>query len=74
VDQGRPADEVELAIVDPLTGRHGGEIWVAGPNVAVGYLGRPDVSERTFCARLRTGDAGFVHVGGSHVADVPVVV
>lgn len=84
VDRGRPADELELAIVDPLTGTRcpdgtAGEIWVSGPNVAVGYLGRPDVSERTFCARLRgstdnflrTGDVGVVHDGGLHVAGSP---
>ncbi|HEY7592044.1 MAG TPA: AMP-binding protein [Actinophytocola sp.] len=83
LDRGRPADELELAIVDPLTATRcpdgtAGEIWLSGPNVAVGYLGRPDVSERTFCARLRgstdnflrTGDVGFVHDGGLHVADV----
>ncbi|MPZ81995.1 MAG: AMP-binding protein [Actinophytocola sp.] len=83
VDRGRPADELEVAIVDPLTATRcpdgtAGEIWVSGPNVAVGYLGRPDVSERTFCARLRgstdnflrTGDLGFLHDGGLHVTDV----
>lgn len=83
LDRGRPADQLEVAIVDPLTATRcpdgtAGEIWVSGPNVAVGYLGRPDVSERTFCARLRggtdnflrTGDLGFLHDGGLHVADV----
>ncbi|HEY0451854.1 AMP-binding protein [Actinophytocola sp.] len=82
VDRGRPADELEVAIVDPLTATRcpdgtAGEIWVSGPNVAVGYLGRPDVSERTFCARLRgstdnflrTGDLGFLHDGGLHVTE-----
>lgn len=82
LDRGRPADELEVAIVDPLTATRcpdgtAGEIWVSGPNVAVGYLGRPDASERRFCARLhgstdnflRTGDVGFVHDGGLHVAD-----
>ncbi|HEV7649119.1 MAG TPA: AMP-binding protein [Actinophytocola sp.] len=82
LDRGRPADELEVAIVDPLTGTRcpdgtAGEIWVSGPNVAVGYLGRPDVSEHRFCARLtgstdnflRTGDVGFVHDGGLHVAE-----
>jgi acyl-CoA synthetase (AMP-forming)/AMP-acid ligase II len=83
VDRGRPADELEVAIVDPLTATRcpdgtAGEIWVSGPNVTVGYLGRPDVSERTFCARLRgsadnflrTGDVGFVYDGGLHVTDL----
>lgn len=82
LDRGRPADELQVAIVDPLTATRcpdgtAGEIWVSGPNVAVGYLGRPEVSERRFCARLRgstdnflrTGDVGFVHHGGLHVAD-----
>ncbi|MGH3759115.1 AMP-binding protein [Actinophytocola sp.] len=82
LDRGRPADELEVVIVDPLTATRcpdgtAGEIWVAGPNVAAGYLGRPGASERTFCARLRgstdnflrTGDVGFVHDGGLHVTD-----
>ncbi|MEV6926599.1 fatty acyl-AMP ligase [Dactylosporangium sp. NPDC051485] len=47
-----------------------GEIWVAGPCVAGGYLGRPELSEEVFRARirggdgtphLRTGDLGFLH-------------
>jgi acyl-CoA synthetase (AMP-forming)/AMP-acid ligase II len=80
LDRGRPADELDVVIVDPLTATRcpdgtAGEIWVSGPNVAVGYLGRPEASERTFCARLRgstdnylrTGDLGFVHDGGLHV-------
>jgi acyl-CoA synthetase (AMP-forming)/AMP-acid ligase II len=81
LDRGQPADELEIAIVDPLTATRcpdgtAGEIWVSGPNVAVGYLGRPETSEHTFCARLhgstdnflRTGDLGFLHRGGLHVA------
>lgn len=79
-DRGRPVADLDIAIVDPLTATRcpdgtAGEVWVSGPNVAVGYLGRPDVSERTFCARLRgsaenylrTGDFGFVHDGGLHL-------
>lgn len=79
-DRGRAAEELDIVIVDPLTATRcpdgtAGEIWVSGPNVAVGYLGRPEASERTFCARLRgstdnylrTGDLGFVHDGGLHV-------
>ncbi|HEX2130746.1 MAG TPA: AMP-binding protein [Actinophytocola sp.] len=83
IDRGRPADEVDVAIVDPLTATRcpdgtAGEIWVSGPTVAVGYLGKPEASERTFCARLhgstdnylRTGDLGFLHDGGLHVTDL----
>lgn len=80
LDRGRAPDELDVVIVDPLTATRcpdgtAGEIWVSGPTVAVGYLGRPQDSERTFCARLRgstdnylrTGDLGFVHDGGLHV-------
>lgn len=82
VDRGRPVTDVDIAIVDPLTGTRcpdgiAGEVWVSGPNVAVGYLGRPEASERTFCARLRgstenylrTGELGFRHAGGLHLAE-----
>jgi acyl-CoA synthetase (AMP-forming)/AMP-acid ligase II len=46
-----------------------GEIWVSGPNVALGYWRNPDATEATFAARiagedkrawLRTGDLGFL--------------
>jgi acyl-CoA synthetase (AMP-forming)/AMP-acid ligase II len=82
LDLGRPAQDVAVAIVDPLTATRcpdgtAGEVWVAGPSVAVGYLGRPGASERTFCARLRgstdnylrTGHFGFVRDGGLHLAE-----
>jgi acyl-CoA synthetase (AMP-forming)/AMP-acid ligase II len=82
VDRGRAVSELDVAIVDPLTATRcpdgtTGEVWVAGPNVAAGYLGRPMTSEQTFCARLRgstenylrTGELGFLHNGGLHLAD-----
>lgn len=48
-----------------------GEIWVAGPSVALGYWQRPEESEYTFHAHLqdgsgpflRTGDLGFMQKG-----------
>ncbi len=49
-----------------------GEVWVAGPSVALGYWRRDDVTQEIFKARLaesgegpflRTGDLGFVHEG-----------
>ncbi|WP_234812349.1 fatty acyl-AMP ligase [Mycolicibacter longobardus] len=66
----------DVLIVDPETRlRCGpdevGEIWVAGPSVAVGYWERPEETEHAFHARLadpgqessgpylRTGDLGF---------------
>ncbi len=85
VASGLPADQV-VRIVDQDTrtelpaGRIG-EIWVHGPNVAVGYWNRPDKSAETFGAELdtptagtppgpwlRTGDLGFFHDGQLHIA------
>jgi natural product biosynthesis luciferase-like monooxygenase protein len=49
-----------------------GEIWVSGPSVGQGYFGLPELTERTFAARLagsneglflRTGDLGFLYEG-----------
>ena len=81
-DHGPAVSEMDIAIVDPLTATRcpdgiAGEVWVAGPNVAVGYLGRPEASEETFCARLRgssdnylrTGHFGFVRDGGLHLIE-----
>ncbi|NUR32643.1 MAG: aminotransferase class I/II-fold pyridoxal phosphate-dependent enzyme [Gemmatimonadaceae bacterium] len=76
VASGEPIAEQTVAIVDPDTGtRCGsneiGEIWVAGPSVAVGYWERPEASAATFHARLagsgqsflRTGDLGVLMRG-----------
>ena len=72
VSCGQPV--TSTVIVDPETlepcppGRVG-EIWVAGPDVAMGYWNQPGETERTFGARLRgaasgrflrTGDLGFL--------------
>ena len=71
---GAVAPGTEVAIVHPRTRRRVepgrvGEIWVAGPQVAAGYWGRPRETARTFRARLtgearggwlRTGDLGFL--------------
>jgi acyl-CoA synthetase (AMP-forming)/AMP-acid ligase II len=82
VDLGPAMPDTDIAIVDPLTATRcpdgiAGEVWVAGPNVAVGYLGRPGASERTFCARLRgstdnylrTGQSGFLRDGRLHLTE-----
>ncbi|WP_213289371.1 non-ribosomal peptide synthetase [Bradyrhizobium sp. sGM-13] len=50
-----PADEI-------------GEIWVAGPSVALGYWNNPEATQKAFVERdgarwLRTGDLGFVKNG-----------
>lgn len=74
---GAPAPGTRVAIVDPLTlapQRDGavGEVWVAGPQVGAGYLGRPDATRSSFgarldaypgCAFLRTGDLGTMDRG-----------
>ena len=73
---GRPADDHQLAIVEPetvekLPPNRVGEIWVSGPSVAQGYWNHPKNTGRTFQAFLasgegpflRTGDLGFVHEG-----------
>ena len=57
-----------------------GEIWVHGGNVATGYWQKPDVSARTFGAKivdpsegtpegpwLRTGDSGFLSDGELYI-------
>ena len=76
---GQPR-QTDLAIVDPVTYQpcgpdEIGEIWVAGPNVALGYWNRPEETAATFGAVLaepgdpsrgpflRTGDLGFLCAG-----------
>lgn len=85
VSSGVPVLDTRVCAVDPATlelcppGRVG-EIWISGPCVADGYLGKPGLSEETFRARikggsalaaeetyLRTGDLGFVHHGELYV-------
>jgi acyl-CoA synthetase (AMP-forming)/AMP-acid ligase II len=75
---GRALMGEEIAIVDPesrvrLADARVGEIWVSGPNVALGYWRNPEATEATFAARiagedkrvwLRTGDLGFLDESG----------
>jgi amino acid adenylation domain-containing protein/non-ribosomal peptide synthase protein (TIGR01720 family) len=79
---GQSTDGVEVVVADPETGRRSapdrvGEIWVAGPGVARGYWGQPELSGQVFAARLadepeagpflRTGDLGFLRDGELYV-------
>jgi long chain fatty acid CoA FadD26 len=72
------ARQVDVRIVSPETRTENpadaiGEIWVHGPNVATRYWRNPELTQRTFGARLqnptpgtpegpwlRTGDLGFI--------------
>ncbi|ARF58001.1 fatty acyl-AMP ligase [Streptomyces gilvosporeus] len=81
VSAGVTVPGTRLRIVEPGSRtargeRQVGEIWLAGPCVATGYLDRPEESAETFGARvagesttayLRTGDLGFVHDGELYV-------
>jgi FkbH-like protein len=74
---GRPADNLDVVIVDPRTyipcpSGAVGEIWLSGPSVARGYWNRALETEQTFSACLvacpekhflRTGDLGFLFQG-----------
>ena len=74
---GENLPDQRVVIADPKTRRPNsegqvGEVWVAGPSVALGYWRRADVTKEVFKARLaesgegpflRTGDLGFVHGG-----------
>ncbi len=74
---GRPRGGQRVVIVDPETRTRCrtdevGEIWVAGPDVAQGYWGKPELSEAVFSVSLsetdegpflRTGDLGFLRSG-----------
>jgi acyl-CoA synthetase (AMP-forming)/AMP-acid ligase II len=78
---GRPTSGVTITIVDPATRTPVakgavGEIWIAGPSVAVSYWNQPAATEAQLRARLaggdetphlRTGDLGFLHEGQLYV-------
>jgi amino acid adenylation domain-containing protein len=75
---GRPLDNVDLLLLDrsgrPVPPGIAGEIHVGGPGLARGYLGRPDLTARSFVPHTgagqpgqrlyRTGDLGLLAVDG----------
>jgi acyl-CoA synthetase (AMP-forming)/AMP-acid ligase II len=68
---GRPMPSTELRVVDPDSGAdrgpgERGELWLRGPQVMAGYLGRPDATAAMLDAAgwLRTGDLGLVDDDG----------
>jgi acyl-CoA synthetase (AMP-forming)/AMP-acid ligase II len=74
---GRVMPGTELRVVDPrtradLAAGERGELWVRGPQVMAGYLGRPEATAEILDADgwLRTGDLGHVdHDGNVFVTD-----
>src|SRR6266571_6356936 len=74
---GQSLGEQKIVIVHPETlsrclPDEVGEIWISGPNIAQGYLNRPEDTNQTFRAYLkdtgegpflRTGDLGFLKDG-----------
>lgn len=79
---GTPLDGVELRLVDEEGREAGpgamGEVWVRGPNVFAGYLGRPDATREAMTEEgfFRTGDLavadpdGFVRIVGRMSTDL----
>ncbi|MBT2750058.1 MULTISPECIES: cytochrome P450 [unclassified Lysobacter] len=77
IASGEPCVDVTVAIIDPDTRLPAapstiGEIWIDGPNVALGYWRREADSREIFAAEradapgrrmLRTGDLGYLHDG-----------
>src|SRR5579864_187210 len=77
VASGAIGPGMNVAVVEPASGRECssdqiGEIWVAGPSVAMGYWKRPQETQQVFRAELaevgehrflRTGDLGFMRDG-----------
>ncbi len=68
---GRVLPNTECKVVDLPTGNlmgpgEQGEIWVRGPLIMKGYLGRPDATRNTIDADgwLRTGDIGYADEDG----------
>jgi acyl-CoA synthetase (AMP-forming)/AMP-acid ligase II len=69
---GRVVPNTELRLVDPDTGAdlgagERGELWVRGPQVMAGYLGRPDATAEIIDRQgwLRTGDLGEIDDDGN---------
>jgi 4-coumarate--CoA ligase len=68
---GLAVPNTECRIVDPETGAdcppgEEGELWVRGPQVMAGYLGRPDATAATLSPDgwLRTGDLARIDADG----------
>ncbi len=65
---GRPIPDLQVHLLDvarvPVSAGEPGEIWVGGPGVARGYLGRPELTAERFVAGVIPGDAGRLYRTG----------
>ena len=65
---GKTASDQQIVIVNPDTfspcsDSEIGEIWVKGKSVARGYWQKPEQTQETFRAHLRTGDGTYLRTG-----------
>lgn len=81
VSSGKVYSDQKVRIVNPFTKKECsanqiGEIWVQGPNVALGYWNNPKATDQVFKACingdkdnffLKTGDLGFIKEGELYV-------
>jgi acyl-CoA synthetase (AMP-forming)/AMP-acid ligase II len=68
VSSGRAVSGLDIAVVDPGSGRRVpqaqvGEIWVRGDSVAAGYWQAPQATAETFGAVLATGEGPYLRTG-----------
>ena len=68
---GMPVPNTEVMIADPDTGKalaqgEHGEIWIRGPQIMKGYLGRPEATAESIDADgwYHSGDVGYVDEDG----------
>jgi amino acid adenylation domain-containing protein len=65
---GRPIPDLRIHLLDaarvPVSTGEPGEIWVGGPGVARGYLGRPELTAERFVAGVVPGDPGRLYRTG----------
>jgi amino acid adenylation domain-containing protein len=70
---GFPLQRTDLLVLDeeskPVAPGETGELCVGGPGVALGYLGRPELTARTFVADPRTGET--IYRTGDLVRELP---
>lgn len=63
---GRAVDEVRLYVVDDKgqEAKDGeiGELWIAGPHVALGYLNRPELTEKAFIENPFTDEPDYKRI------------